>query len=50
MRKVNSDDVVSILEFFKDLEDPRSTINRRHLFGFIRLKRTYIVAGRAEPA
>lgn len=31
MRKVNSDDVVSIVEFFKDLEDPRSTVNRRHL-------------------
>src|SRR3972149_6479857 len=33
MRKVNSDDVVSMLQFFKDLEDPRSTINRRHLLG-----------------
>ena len=31
MRKVNSDDVVSIVEFFRDLEDPRSTVNRRHL-------------------
>lgn len=31
MRSVNSEDVVSITEFFKDLPDPRSTINRRHL-------------------
>lgn len=31
MRKVNSDDVVSIVEYFKELEDPRSTVNRRHL-------------------
>src|SRR3989337_4100133 len=33
MRKVNSEDVVAMLQFFKDLEDPRSTINRRHLLG-----------------
>lgn len=33
MRRVKSDDVVSILEYFKDLKDPRSTINRRHLLG-----------------
>jgi predicted transposase YbfD/YdcC len=33
MRKVNADDVVSILEYFHDLEDPRSTVNRRHLLG-----------------
>ncbi len=26
-------DVVSILDYFKDLEDPRSTINRKHLLG-----------------
>jgi predicted transposase YbfD/YdcC len=26
-------DVVSILEFFKDLKDPRSSINRHHLLG-----------------
>jgi predicted transposase YbfD/YdcC len=30
-RKVDAEDVVSIRDFFKDLEDPRSTINRRHL-------------------
>ena len=33
MRTINSNDVVSILEYFKDLEDPRSTVNRRHLLG-----------------
>lgn len=33
MYEVNSDDVVSILDYFKDLEDPRSTINRKHLLG-----------------
>lgn len=33
MARVKSDDIVSILEFFKDLEDPRSTVNRRHLLG-----------------
>lgn len=33
MPRVTSDDVVSILGFFEDLEDPRSTINRLHLLG-----------------
>jgi len=33
MPRVTSDDVVSVREFFKDLEDPRSTINRKHLLG-----------------
>lgn len=33
MRQVNSDDVVSILDYFEDLEDPRSTTNRKHLLG-----------------
>lgn len=33
MAKIKQDDVVSILEYFKDLEDPRSHINRRHLLG-----------------
>lgn len=32
-RRVDEDDVVSIKEFFKDLEDPRSSINRKHLLG-----------------
>lgn len=33
MPKVDAEDVVSILEYFKDLEDPRSTVNRHHLLG-----------------
>lgn len=33
MRKIEADDVVSILDYFKELEDPRSTVNRRHLLG-----------------
>jgi len=33
MYDVNTDDVVSILDFFKDLEDPRSAINRKHRLG-----------------
>jgi predicted transposase YbfD/YdcC len=30
MRQVNSEDVVSIIDCFKDLEDPRSMVNRKH--------------------
>lgn len=33
MRKVSSDDIVSIQEYFKDLKDPRSTVNQVHLLG-----------------
>lgn len=33
MLLLTSDDVVSIGEFFRDLEDPRSSINRKHLLG-----------------
>ena len=33
MAELTSHDVVSILDYFEDLEDPRSTINRRHLLG-----------------
>jgi predicted transposase YbfD/YdcC len=33
MVQVTGDDVGSILRFFKDLDDPRSTINRKHLLG-----------------
>lgn len=35
MKKVEEADVVSILEFFKDLPDPRCSINRKHLLGEI---------------
>ena len=33
MQVVESNDLVSIVDHFKDLEDPRSTVNRRHLLG-----------------
>ena len=33
MRTIDEDDVVSILEYFKELEDPRSKVNQRHLLG-----------------
>ena len=33
MHVVTHDDAVSILEYFDDLDDPRSTINRQHLLG-----------------
>jgi predicted transposase YbfD/YdcC len=50
MRKVQSDDVVSILEYFKDLEDPRSTINRHHLLGdLIVLCVLSVIAGADGP-
>ncbi len=35
MRKVDESDAVSILDFFRDLGDPRSAINRKHLLGEI---------------
>ena len=35
MKNVEEADAVSILEFFKDLPDPRSSINRKHLLGEI---------------
>jgi predicted transposase YbfD/YdcC len=33
MKELGEADVVDIMEYFKDLDDPRSTINRRHLLG-----------------
>ena len=33
MPELTSHDVVSILDYFEDLEDPRSTINSKHLLG-----------------
>lgn len=35
MKKIVEQDVVSVSEFFKDLEDPRSPVNRLHLLGDI---------------
>lgn len=33
MSEVTSGEVVSIVDFFRELEDPRSTVNRKHLLG-----------------
>lgn len=33
MAEVNADDVVSILEYFAELEDPRCAINQKHVLG-----------------
>jgi predicted transposase YbfD/YdcC len=35
MKKIGEQDVVSVLEFFKELKDPRCHINRKHLLGDI---------------
>ena len=44
------DDVVSILEYFKELEDPRSTINRKHLLGdLIIISICAVIAGADGP-
>lgn len=44
------EDVVSIQEFFKDLEDPRSTINRVHLLGdLIVISICAVIAGADGP-
>ncbi|WP_425305525.1 transposase family protein [Bremerella cremea] len=32
-RSLDQDDVVSILNYFQELEDPRCHINRKHLLG-----------------
>lgn len=32
-RQVDQDDVVSILDYFQELDDPRCHINRKHLLG-----------------
>ena len=43
-------DVVSILDFFKDLEDPRSSINRRHVLGdLIVISICAVIAGADGP-
>lgn len=50
MRKVKAEDVVSIREFFKDLEDPRSTVNRRHLLiDLIVISVLAVIAGADGP-
>lgn len=46
----SEDDVVSILEYFGELEDPRSTINRRHLLGdLIFISICAVIAGADGP-
>ncbi len=43
-------DVVSIVEYFKELEDPRSTINRKHLLGdLIVISICAVIAGADGP-
>lgn len=50
MAKVDTDDAVSILEYFKDLPDPRSPINRRHLLGdLIVMSVLGVIAGANGP-
>ncbi len=50
MPEVMSDEIISILDFFKDLEDPRSTINRKHLLGdLIVISICGVVAGADGP-
>ena len=48
MYELNSDDVVSIFDYFKDLEDPRSTINRKHLLGDLIVISIFAVAAGAD--
>jgi len=44
------DDVVSILDYFKDLEDPRSSINRKHLLrDLIVISICSVIAGADGP-
>jgi hypothetical protein len=50
MPQVNTEDVVSILDYFKDLEDPRSPINRKHLLGdLIVIAILAVIAGAEGP-
>lgn len=50
MAKINANDAVSILEYFKDLPDPRSHINRRHLLGdLIVISVLAVIAGADGP-
>ena len=48
MYEVNTDDVVSIVDYFKDLDDPRSTINRKHLLGDLIVISILAVIGGAD--
>lgn len=48
--EATEEDVVSILEYFKDLEDPRSTVNRKHLLGdLVFISVCAVIAGADGP-
>ena len=50
MLEVIETEVESILEYFKPLEDPRSTINRKHLLGdLIVISIGAVIAGADGP-
>ena len=50
MAKIKGDDVVSILEFFRELEDPRCSINQKHLLGdLIVIRICGVIAGADGP-
>jgi predicted transposase YbfD/YdcC len=50
MRQLVGDDVSTILEYFEELEDPRSSINRKHLLGdLIVISVCGVIAGADGP-
>ncbi len=50
MNHVGEADIVSILDYFGELEDPRSHINRRHLLGdLIVISICGVIAGADGP-
>ena len=50
MRQIVGDDVSTILEYFQELEDPRSSINRKHLLGdLIVISICAVIAGADGP-
>ncbi len=50
IREVEAEDVVSLLDYFKDLKDPRSSINRLHMLGdLIVMSVMAVIAGADGP-
>ncbi len=50
MTEIDREDVVSILDYFGELEDPRSSINRKHLLGdLIVMSICAVIAGADGP-
>ena len=50
MRQLVGDDVCTILEYFEELDDPRSSINRKHLLGdLIVISVCGVIAGADGP-